>query len=464
MLGYLIFTNVQAKTENRSPMVILQKLRLLEESSVEGEEVLHLPVIVEAAESSPNAAREAADRIRKFLSRDNYQRAYVQYNAIMLVRILADNPGQTFTRNLDSRFTVTVKYLLRDGRDMSVQQILRETLDSFESSKANDETLASLCEMWKKEKARYSKTGNNIHPQLRTPNAPPYNPNQTNYFARDHRPRGLPAPHELAQRIEEAKTSAKLLQQVVQSTPPREVLGNELIKEFVERCQSASRSIQGYINSDNPPPDEDTLQTLIETNDQISTSMSVYQRAMLQARRVTGISPLPTPPVESQRHNSTLEMPGNGIAVNGTYHSSSTPQPISTFSSLANPPTASAHPPTSTFSSLANPSTSPPSSPHSNKPIFSHPPSPPHRRASDQDPFDDHHEAPESMQAPSNFGLPPKPPQSGYRARYSDQQTQSYHEDYNDSRQLHGTMATKHDTDSEEEEEYHGRGNRQYRF
>lgn len=129
---------------------------------VEGEEVLHLPVIVEAAESSPNAAREAANKIRKFLSRDNYQRAYVQYNAIMLVRILADNPGQTFTRNLDSKFTVTVKYLLRDGRDMSVQQILRETLDSFESSKANDENLASLCEMWKKEKAKYPATRNNV--------------------------------------------------------------------------------------------------------------------------------------------------------------------------------------------------------------------------------------------------------------------------------------------------------------
>ncbi|KAL9611514.1 MAG: hypothetical protein Q9167_003838 [Letrouitia subvulpina] len=446
-------------------MVILQKLRLLKESlttqkadrSVEGEEVLHLPVIVEAAESSPNAAREAAIRIRKFLSRDNYQRAYVQYNAIMLVRILADNPGQTFTRNLDSKFTVTVKELLRDGRDMSVQQILRETLDSFESSKANDETLASLREMWKKEKAKYAKTGNNIHPQLRSPNAPPYNPNQTNYFARDHRPRGLPAPHELAQRIEEAKTSAKLLQQVVQSTPPREVLGHELIKEFVERCQSASRSIQGYINSENPPPDQDTLLTLIETNDQISTSMSIYQRAMLQARRVTGISPLPASPVDSQRHNSTSEMPGNGIAVNGAYHTSSTPQPTSTFSSLVNPPT-------STFSSLAKPSTSPPSSPHSIKPIFNHPSSPPHRRPSDQDPFDDHHEAPESIQAPSNFGLPPEPLHSGYQARYSDQHTQSYHEDYNDSRQPHGTNATKHDTDSEEEEEYHGRGNRQYRF
>lgn len=121
---------------------------------IQGEEVLHLPVIVEAAESSPTAAREAANVIRKFLSKDNYQRPYVQYNSLMLVRILADNPGKTFTRNIDSKFVITVKELLRDGRDMSVQQILRETLDTFEMQKANDETLLQLNAMWQKEKSR----------------------------------------------------------------------------------------------------------------------------------------------------------------------------------------------------------------------------------------------------------------------------------------------------------------------
>ena len=125
--------------------------------------------------------------------------------------------------------------------------------------------------------------------------APAHNPHEQNYFARNHKPRGLPPPAELAQRIEEAKTSAKLLSQVVQSTPPAEVLGNELIKEFVERCQSASRSVQSYIHSDSPPPDEDTLLTLIETNDQLATSLSRHQRAMLQARRVGG-TPSPNPP------------------------------------------------------------------------------------------------------------------------------------------------------------------------
>lgn len=129
------------------------------------------------------------------------------------------------------------------------------------------------------------------------PAGPVYNANQQNYFARSHKVQGLPPPDELAQRIEEAKTSSKLLLQVVQSTPPGELQGNELIKEFVQRCQSASTSVQGYIHSTSPPPDEDTLLTLIETNDQLSTALSRHQRALLQAVRVTGANSIsPTPP------------------------------------------------------------------------------------------------------------------------------------------------------------------------
>ena len=147
-------------------------------------------------------------------------------------------------------------------------------------------------------------------PNITNGTNPNYNPNHQNYFARNHRQRGLPPPAELSQRVEEAKTSAKLLSQVVQSTPPSEVLNNELIKEFDERCQSASRSIQGYIHSDNPPPDEDTLLTLIETNDQLATAMSRHQRAMLQARRATGPSPRPSPnPPPTQ--NGPFEAPTN---------------------------------------------------------------------------------------------------------------------------------------------------------
>lgn len=77
------------------------------------EEVLHLPVIVEAAESSPAAASAAALQIKHFLGRDYATKPAVQYNAIMLVRILSDNPGPTFTRCFDQSFVKTVKELLR---------------------------------------------------------------------------------------------------------------------------------------------------------------------------------------------------------------------------------------------------------------------------------------------------------------------------------------------------------------
>lgn len=196
---------------------------------------------------------------------------------------------------------------------------------------------------------------------VNTPPPLPPNPNQQNYFARNHKPHGLPPPHELAQRIEEARTSSKLLLQVVQSTPPAELLGNELVKEFVERCQSASRSIQGYIHSNNPPPDEDTLLTLIETNDQLSTSISRHQRALLQARRITG--PANVAAVPSVPTGGIFEAPDSQPRTLPATHS------------------------------------------------FSPPPEPPPSRQNQphpQDPFSDRHESVDTMQAPlepQNYGV-----------------------------------------------------------
>lgn len=72
----------------------------------------------------------------------------------MLIRILSDNPGPTFTRNLDKKFSDAAKELLRSGRDGSVRQLLMETLDAFENTKAHDEGLRTIIEMWKKEKEK----------------------------------------------------------------------------------------------------------------------------------------------------------------------------------------------------------------------------------------------------------------------------------------------------------------------
>lgn len=133
-----------------------------------GEEYLHLPSIVDAAESSPSAAREAAACIQRLLSKQNFHRGFAQYNAIMLLRILTDNPGRVFTQNFDKSFVSTVKSLLRDTRDASVQQIMRETLDYFEVEKLNgNDTLMPLIEMWRKEKGgsarMYANSNVSIH-------------------------------------------------------------------------------------------------------------------------------------------------------------------------------------------------------------------------------------------------------------------------------------------------------------
>jgi hypothetical protein len=122
-----------------------------------GDEVLYLPPIVDAAESSPQAAAQCARLIRKYLKRDYWSRPSWQYNAIMLMRILADNPGPTFTRNMDRKFADTVKELLHKGRDPSVNHSLMETLEAFEA-KSYDEGLALLIELWKNEKNKVQKT------------------------------------------------------------------------------------------------------------------------------------------------------------------------------------------------------------------------------------------------------------------------------------------------------------------
>ncbi|GIZ46542.1 hypothetical protein CKM354_000966500 [Cercospora kikuchii] len=289
---------------------VQQAIRLFCESGSNnngGEEVLHLPVIVESAESSPAAAANAALQIKKFLGKEWSPKPYVQYNAIMLIRILSDNPGPRFTRNFDKSFVNTVKEMLRNCRDQSTQQILRETLDHLENDKAYDEGLHGLFQMWRKEKgqaASFSVGGQRAAFMGQDGyQAPAHGYERSGASGRRNRQSGLPSAVELASRIEEAKNTAKILLQLVQSTPTEDFVNNELIKEFSERCQSAQKSMQTYINATEPAPDHDTMATLIETNEQLSLATSRYQRALLAARRAMGVSTSPEQSTQSGTEN-----------------------------------------------------------------------------------------------------------------------------------------------------------------
>ncbi|KAL2198800.1 hypothetical protein P885DRAFT_76403 [Corynascus similis CBS 632.67] len=260
--------------------------------SASGDDVIFLPSIVEAAVASPAAAAESARLIRKYLHKDYWSKPSCQYNAVMLLRILADNPGPGFTRFLDKKFVDTTKELLKSGRDLSVRQILMETLDSFETSKSADEGLALIIEMWKKEKEKAYRAYGGIpgvpYPSATVATFHHYPQPQPQAYPRPSHSKRLPHPAELANRLEEARTSAKLLEQVLACTPPNEVLTNDLIKEFADRCTSASRSIQGYMSAENPAPDNDTMESLIDTNEQLQQALNHHHRAVLQAKKQLG--------------------------------------------------------------------------------------------------------------------------------------------------------------------------------
>lgn len=77
--------------------------------------------------------------------------------------------------------------------------------------------------------------------------------------------------------------------------------------------------MQTYIHSDAPAPDEDTLLTLIETNDQLATAMSRHQRALLQARRLTSAGGVTGQQGGLQQHGGLFATTANGPAA---------PQPV----------------------------------------------------------------------------------------------------------------------------------------
>jgi hypothetical protein len=91
--------------------------------------------------------------IKKYLSKDYYSKPSWQYNGLMLVRILVDNPGETFTRALDADFAETMRKLLKHARDNRVRNMCMEMLDDFEHTKMYDENLQPLAIMWKAQKA-----------------------------------------------------------------------------------------------------------------------------------------------------------------------------------------------------------------------------------------------------------------------------------------------------------------------
>jgi hypothetical protein len=242
-----------------------------------------------------------------------------------------------------------------------------------------NDSLNPLMQMWRKEKSKSARFPQQpvVSPVSLTESVNANRKQYPNGMAMGHganrsnrHARQLPAPDELAARIEEAKTTARLLIQTVQSTPQAELLGNELVKEFGERARSAHKSIQNYMNCENPSPDEDTMLTLIETSDQLNVAMSKHQRAVLQARKAAGVAS-PTPPGQGPEANNYMQAHTPGQNVYQNVYPQSTPQQPQSVTSPVSPVSGGGYAPPA----------GPPPSQMNNPSGFQPPPGPPPSQA-----------------------------------------------------------------------------------
>ncbi len=76
------------------------------------------------------------------------------------------------------------------------------------------------------------------------------------------------------------------------------------------------------MTAENPGPDNETMESLIDTNEQLQQALlNQHRRAMLNAKKLMGIndtsnapSPATSPALESERHGHRHGRPGRGTS------------------------------------------------------------------------------------------------------------------------------------------------------
>ncbi|KAK9241547.1 hypothetical protein V1506DRAFT_550407 [Lipomyces tetrasporus] len=232
-------------------------------AAAQTDDVAQLPVIVECAQATPLAAKEAVKAVRKRLDPKHASSTVSQYNAIMVLRILVDANSEIILGQIgeDDKLATVVKDILKRTRDPSVRELLATTLEHFALEKPNVAELSELNKVYLK----YVAGGSGSHKGSSSRHEPV-------------------SQEKLEDVVEEAKTSASLLRQVVSSTPPVQISGSPLVMEFYERCVQLSRKIQSYLSRDSVPPlDESMIMTLISANDTIGTAIEAHTAALDRA-------------------------------------------------------------------------------------------------------------------------------------------------------------------------------------
>ncbi|KAK9464778.1 hypothetical protein V1512DRAFT_255068 [Lipomyces arxii] len=223
------------------------------------DDVTQLPVIVECAQATANAAREAVRATRKQLDPKRGGSSASQCRAVMVLRILVDAGSDNVLAQVeeDEKLVSVVRSVMRQTGDLSLRQMMIDALAHF-ADKKELKRLKGVNDEYK------SRIGGEKMKEVNI-----------------EKIEGL---------IEEAKSSAGLLQQVLSTTPPAQMAGSPLVMEFYDRCTKLKTKIQSYLSREyDSPLQASIIMNLISASDTIDTAMD--QHKLLMDRAAALVSP-----------------------------------------------------------------------------------------------------------------------------------------------------------------------------
>ncbi|KAK9479315.1 hypothetical protein V1514DRAFT_341869 [Lipomyces japonicus] len=214
-----------------------------------------LPVIVENAEATPAAAVLAIKTLRKRLDFKHGASTVAQYNAVIVLRVLADanSPNILARLNDDSKLVTAIVSLLNSNKDLSVKHLLRDTLRHFAVDMPD--AVPALAALHK-----------DNHPTAAAAAAPP-----------------------VTEIISEANSSAGLLRQMLLSTPPVQLAASPLVLEFYDRCVALAAQLGTVLSANSLSLNEVTTAAVISASEEISTTLDLHKAAL--DRAATLVSP-----------------------------------------------------------------------------------------------------------------------------------------------------------------------------
>ncbi len=99
----------------------------------------------------------------------------------------------------------------------------------------------------------------------------------------------LPKPAELRKRLDEARTTAGVLADVVNTSTPATLLKHDLADDLSSRCRRATSQMLEYLEAKNPTPDNSEMEALLGTHEMLQQTLHHYHRAVLEARKDLGV-------------------------------------------------------------------------------------------------------------------------------------------------------------------------------